>query len=302
MRRVALFLLIFAGFSKSLLASFEDLSDLNARGVALAGAILTLGNDGNAVVGNPALLATQPLLTLSFTTHVDGADLAGETLFFGTMQMILPLGKGIGMGTSLSSAIDGLDENGVGKTLFADFQGNLGLGFSIVSNLQIGGSFHLRGLYVNPLFSDLGGYHAPFEINMSVGVFSAPIKYLAVALVASRILPTLGNGGLRTDNRLSPALRAGVGTRNPIFLGEAALEFLILEKTFAFALGIERFFFRNILRVSAGMRISGMEGEFTPGGGIGIRLGKWSVDYAFLYPLSGVLRAGSHIATVSVQL
>ncbi len=289
-------------FGDFLFATLEDLSDLNAHGVALGGAVLTLGSDGNAVVGNPALLSTQPLLTLGLTSHVDGAELLNESIFSGTLQAVLPLGAFGGIGAAMTSVLNAVTEGGAAKILFADYQANLGYGFSLLKQLQIGASLHARAIHVDPGLSGLGDYRHPLEVNATVGVFSAPIKYLAFALVASRFLPPLGTAEFRTDNRLSPAIRLAVGTRNPIFLGEAGLEYLTLEKQFALALGLERFFFKNIFRVSLGMRIAGISGDFTPGAGLGLRLGRFTLDYAFTYPLSGVLRAGSHIATVGIQL
>ncbi|MBL8993814.1 MAG: hypothetical protein JNM63_10760 [Spirochaetia bacterium] len=275
--------------SGSLCAALEDLSVLNAHGVGLGGAVLTLGNDGNAVVGNPALLATQPLFTLGVTSHLEGVELASESIFSATLQGVVPLGAVGGIGLAMTSVLNTMAEGGVPRILFADHQVNLGYGLSIAKVFQVGASLHARGVYVDPHLSGLGDIQNPLELNATAGLFLAPIPYVAFALVVSRFFS-------------SPGVHLAAGTRNPLFLGEVGLEYLFLEKQFGLAMGVEKYFLNNILRVSLGMRISGASPDVCPGAGIGLRLGRFTVDYAFFYPVSGVLKAGSHIATVGVQL
>lgn len=108
--------------------------------------------------------------------------------------------------------------------------------------------------------------------------------------------------GLRPDNQVAPAIQFSVGTRNRFLLGELGVEYLLSEGQFAFNGGVEKYFFKGILRISAGLRIAGLDFEVTPSLGCGVQIGRMNVSYALAYPMSGTIKAGNHLVSVAMKL
>lgn len=292
------FCLIF--FLAPAFGAFDDLRDLNARGVALGGAVLTLGNDANALVGNPALLAVKPVASLGLTSHLTGTGLENDSIFSANLSGTLPLEGLGGIGASLLAELNTVSVGGAPKLLFGDYRASAGFGvLTPFKWLQLGGVVHAHTITLSPELAPLG-YNYPLEMNGTIGLFMSPVQYLGLGLAWSYFLSGLDGKAIRSDNSQSSAIRLGVGTRNPILLAEAALEYLPMESRFAFALGVERFFLKNILRISAGVRFAGLSGDFTPSAGFGLRLGKITFDYTFTYPVSGALKYGTHWLTIGI--
>lgn len=292
--------LLSALLASNAFAAFDDLRDLNARGVALGGAVLTLGNDGNALAGNPALLTVKPAASLGLTSHLTGTGLENDSLFSANLSGTLPLDGLGGIGASLVTELNTVTVGGAAKLLYGDYRASAGFGLLTPFKwLQFGGVLHAHAVSLDPDLAPLG-YIYPLEMNGTVGIFASPIQFVGIGLAWSYFLSGLDGKTVRSDNSQSSAIRLGIGTRNPILLGEAALEYLPMESRFAFALGVERFFLKNVLRFSAGVRFAGLSGDFTPSAGIGLRLGKITFDYTFTYPVSGALKYGTHWLTIGI--
>lgn len=301
MRKKAAPLLLFLSLFFSVVwAAFEDLRDLNARGVSLGGAVLTLGNDGNAFAGNPALLAVKPGPSLGLTSHLTGTGLESDSIFSANLSGTLPIDGLGGIGASLVTELNTVSTGGATQLLFGDYRASAGFGILTPFKwLQVGGVIHAHLVSLNDELAPLG-YNHPLEMNGTIGVFMSPVKFVGIGLAWSYFLTGLDGNQIRSDNSQSSAIRLGVGTRNPILLGEVALEYLAMESRFAFAMGVERFFLKNVIRVSAGIRFAGLAGDFTPSAGFGLRIGKITFDYTFTYPMTGALRFGTHWLSVAI--
>ncbi|MBL8992894.1 MAG: hypothetical protein JNM63_06105 [Spirochaetia bacterium] len=287
-------------------AAFEDSSHLNSRGAALGGAVLTLGNDGNAPTGNPALLATLYRTEIGLTSRLYGADLAGDSILSVTAQAGMPLSNLAGIGASVNALLNTVNAGGSTRLLYANYLVSIGFGFSLTRFIQVGGSLHARGSYTDPVLTGLQTFQTPLEFNATLGIFTSPFNGLAISLVASRFLgnlvPPQAGGSFRPDNQAAPAIQAAVGTRNRFFIGELGAEYLLNEQKVAFNAGLEKYFFKELFRVSAGVRVAGLNFEVTPSVGIGLQLGIFDFAYTFAYPLSGAIMAGNHLASVIFAL
>lgn len=283
-------------------AAFEDSSQLNSRGAALGGAILTLGNDANATTGNPALLATLYRAEAGLTSRLYAADVTDEAILSVTAQAGMPFSNLAGIGVSVNALLNTVTLGGRSQLLYANYLASVGFGFSLAPPLQVGGSLHARGHYTDPLLTGIQESQPPLELESTLGVFTAPFAGIGFALVASRFLgflfPHPATGPVRADNQVSPAIQLAVGTRNRLIIGEIGAEYLLIEQKFAFNAGLEKYFFKGLFRVSSGVRIAGLQFEVTPSIGFGLHLGIFDISYTFSYPLSGTLKAGNHLASI----
>ncbi|MBL8992164.1 MAG: hypothetical protein JNM63_02410 [Spirochaetia bacterium] len=284
----------------ALWCDLADIATLNARGMSLGGAVTTLGADGNAVCGNPALLSVLAFPSVDASSGLGDNGFENEAIFNANAHAVLPFVWG-GLGAGFSGEFNTIASEGKSGLLFGDYRFRLAAGFRTpIKMLQVGVGLSLRLVSIDATLAEGLSVKPPPEFNADLGFFSSPVRYLAAGLVFSDLLGIFGNA--KTDARRPPSLRLGLGTRNPIFLGELCLEYLPTESSLGLALGLEKWFFSERLRLSLGAKLSGAFADFTPSAGVGMRLGRFTADYAFSYPVGGSVRSGDHRFTLSAAL
>jgi hypothetical protein len=279
-------LLIFAGYVFSLDAVG------NARGQTLSGLITVFGDDVNAVNGNPSLLGLQDKMQINVTSSIAGLKMEGDSVNSFLGYFVLPVKKVGTLGVGVDALLNFISVNNA-ELLYSEIKYNLAFGLPVSSAFQLGLGLMLKTFYANK--ERLNGQQVELtpKFNFSLGGNIKITKGINVALLAANMLGLIyDKKALSTDVAFA---RAGIGfTGKNKLRGGLAVDYSFMDRKFGGSAAIELYLLKQVIRLGAGVRVESVVGGVIPKLGAGITLGKMVCDYAFEYPVSGVMAYGNH--------
>ncbi|MEK6797270.1 MAG: hypothetical protein AABZ39_21015 [Spirochaetota bacterium] len=291
---------------------FDNLTDLDARGKAMAGAVSAMPRDGNIIGINPAgipfiknpvisLLANPQYITPDDRSVLSSVMLSGLVSFN-------PYG-----GIGLAATWQPLFMNG---TLVLNvFQATLGYGIKILPNFSfgVGGRFSMWTLNA----SELGAGYQGLSPNANAGVFFTVSEHWSMALSANNILGPFFSSSSGKDTSDAgkdfgmTSLRYGLGFRNQN-TGFVDLDVVYSLNDWAhFDLGslaillggeiypVKYLALRVGFQFSDLIQIQYILQNINISGGVGLRLGDIILDVSYANSPTGLTTMGSFALSVS---
>ena len=274
-------------------ASFEDV-EKGARATAMGGALVASGDDINSIFYNPAgiggirrcqIMASQEALYMGLS---DGSDISKSLLAFGTP--ILIDSKYVG---TVALGWDYLGLSGLyGESkMMLDYATPMGNGWwggvSLNRLSQNYGSDAYTAL--NPVFAN--GYEKS-NFGFDVGILKVMSGINIGLSVQDLNQPDMG---LKYVDKVDRKINFGVSLKRPTYIWDMAVA--MIGNDIRFKTGTEAFLFKKFLQekvlVRGGFNL-GSRDYRNLGVGFGYRDNGYSIDYSFLYPLSGIDVSGSH--------
>ncbi|MFA5140220.1 MAG: type IX secretion system membrane protein PorP/SprF [Elusimicrobiota bacterium] len=277
------------------LAGFEDLG-AGARPMGMGNAFTALADDVSAVHFNPAGLArlSRPELSAGYSRLYMGLS-DGSDIGHGFLAYAHPLGarSALAAGMLDLKLSNAFEERTCIFSYARRVRPSLSLGASLKlleRRYELGGDPHLAN---DPVFS--GGTSARglgldlAALYRSSGPFSAGLS------IAELNQPDLG---LKSEDKVPRTVRFGAAYRPPGYTFDGDL--VLRDGDWDVLLGMERIFARSLVgRMGFGL---GSRSDRDVSAGAGLRAAHFQLDYAFVFPLSGVAAtAGTHRFTMTVR-
>jgi hypothetical protein len=264
----------------------------NARGQSLAGLITVFGDDVNAVNGNPSLLGLQDKMQINITSSIAGLKMEGDSVNSFLGYFVMPIQKIGTIGVGVDALLNFISVNNA-ELLYSEIKYNLAFGLSINPVFQLGLGMMLKTFYANK--ERLNGQEVELtpKFNFSLGGNIIITKGINVSLLAANMLGLIyDKKALSTDVAFA---RAGVGfTGKNKLRGGLAVDYSFMDRKFGGSAAGEIYLLKQVIRLSAGVRVESVAGGVVPKLGAGATLGKIVCDYAFEYPITGVMAYGNH--------
>ena len=293
MKKIALISLLSLACAAPLRASFEDV-ETGPRASAMAGAYSAVGEDSSAIFYNPAGITglarydvslSQEKLFLGLT---DGSSIMRSALSFGT-----PLVIGGSYWGGLAFGLDTLSLD----SLYSESRMRLGYGYPVKENVWAGMSLARLSLtYGTDEYSTLNPVLASAAGKSGMGLDLGVIMKLESADLGLAILnANEPDMGIKYPNKVTRKIDLGLALRREALTW--AFDLVIAGKDLRLKTGAEVPVLKETLgghALARGGVSLGSRDYRAASAGFGYRGGSYSIDYAFIYPLSGIADTMGH--------
>lgn len=302
-----LFFLVFGAIQARVFASFENLG-IGARVPGMAGAFTGSADDINALYYNPAGLAY--IENIQFEASACGYYLGLSAV---PLDGFLAVARNFGEGGSFAFGYldrwvsDLYRESNFSLSYAKLFYAKFSAGISVkymhkqykieydMQDYTVPDPVFLKGNSSSALSLDLGILYKPFN-NLSIGIFGGDINRPDIGILENEFLPVLFKAGIS----------ANVGENKDYMLNA---DLGLRDEDIDFSFGFEKWFSLEGKEVGFGQPVSGQNFALRSGLSIGTSNLKnlsfgfgyrpqdmgVEIDYAFIYPFSGILSIyGTH--------
>jgi hypothetical protein len=289
--------------SLTLLCKLFSSSDMcNAEGNALGASVTVIGENGNVVEGNPALLGIAEKRHINVTTRLAGLSIENDSVIGLLVQSSTPIKHLAGtFGVNIFANFNTIESDEANGLAYAVWKAAAAYGFAINAKMQFGFTGSVKGTYVNKNFlenDDEIGTITP-SFNLTAGLNIRPVRLLNIGILAANLISYFISKD-HIDN--APGFfRAGIGLHiKTITIGTTAT-YTLHQHKFSYDLAARISLFQNRFRALIGMEIINYKGGFVPKIAFGATLGNIRVDYSFTYPVSGIFVSGDHKISFGIE-
>lgn len=278
-------------------ANFEDMGS-SARPLGMGNAFSALATDVNALYYNPAGLGylTTAEATSSYTRYLMGlAD--DSSLGGGYLALAIPM-------TDNSAA--GIAYNNFNLAgFYQEHTLSLGYGLRVMKNLSVG--LTVKGLMatigqdaytaIDPLFQQFG--YTTTNIAFDLGFIFQPFPFYRVAFTLMNI--NQPNMALQGEDRVPMIAKLGLAYRSYGLDVVSDVAYQTNTNDLDLYFGAEKWFAGRTFAMRAGLGLGSRE-DRDASIGASYRADQVQIDYAFVYPLTGLTRtAGTHRMALSIK-
>lgn len=275
-------------FSASLFANFDAVSDLDARGVALGGAVTALYDDANIVSDNAGALPflEQGIVSLgAFPMHI-GAEESFFSSFIGSAAM--PFGKYGAVGLALNYFGAWADYNAMWQQFQTTLSYGIALPFFPAIGVGIGGRFQYWNVPSNELTeASVGDGMGKGTFNLNVGALYRITEEIAVGVSGVNLLGLNNAYDPGERNAIDRVLGAGISyhAKKLHLLGAFDFRYRIAAQALDISAGAEYTLF-DIIDIRAGVEVVDVGNNVNLSFGAGYDIDAFTINLAYKHSIS----------------